>query len=159
MKTKNYIYFAYGSNLNKAQMRVRCPKAELVDTGVIKDYSLCFRRVADIEYNPHCDMEVPVGIWKITQDCLDALDVYEGYPSLYRREMLEAESDRAWGTWQGITYLMNSESYAMPSPDYFASIEQGYRDCDIEQARLEEALSFTLLECAKSERNQFYRYA
>ena len=158
MKKEIYTYFAYGSNLNKAQMRLRCPKAELVDTGIIKDYNLVFRRVADIEYAPCDGHDVPVGIWRITQDCLDALDIYEGYPSLYRREILEAESNRDWGTWQGITYLMNSKSYAMPSPDYYASIEQGYFDCDLELEPLQEALHNTLCEVSKSERNQWTRY-
>lgn len=140
-------------------MKIRCPKAELVDTGIIKDYRLIFRHVADIMHEPHCDEYVEVGIWRITDECLEALDIYEGYPSLYRREILEAESHRAWGTWQGITYLMNRESYAMPSPDYYGSIEQGYDDCNLDYSKLQDALHQTMIECGKQGREQFYRYA
>lgn len=154
-----HIYFAYGSNLNKAQMKLRCPNAELVDTGIIKDYRLIFRRVADIMYDPYCDEHVEIGIWKITDQCLEALDVYEGYPSLYRRETLEAESNSGWGTWQGITYLMNSNSYALPSPDYYGAIEQGYADCDLDFSKLQQGLHDTMIDVGKQGRDIFYRYA
>ena len=36
-------YIAYGSNLNRAQMALRCPDAKVVGTGEIKDYELLFR--------------------------------------------------------------------------------------------------------------------
>ena len=35
-------YIAYGSNLNIAQMRVRCPQARIIGTSEIKDYELLF---------------------------------------------------------------------------------------------------------------------
>ena len=36
-------YIAYGSNLNKAQMSIRCPEAKPVTTTTINDYQLLFR--------------------------------------------------------------------------------------------------------------------
>lgn len=36
-------YIAYGSNLNIAQMRVRCPQARIIGTSEIKDYELLFK--------------------------------------------------------------------------------------------------------------------
>ena len=36
-------YIAYGSNLNRGQMALRCPDAKVVGTGEIKDYELLFR--------------------------------------------------------------------------------------------------------------------
>ena len=33
-------YIAYGSNLNRGQMALRCPDAKVVGTGEIKDYEL-----------------------------------------------------------------------------------------------------------------------
>ena len=37
-------YMAYGSNLNKQQMALRCRDAKPVCTGVLHDYRLKFRR-------------------------------------------------------------------------------------------------------------------
>ena len=38
------LYLAYGSNLNKQQMRLRCPDAVPVTTAAVQDYQLVFRR-------------------------------------------------------------------------------------------------------------------
>ena len=37
------LYVAYGSNLNKEQMRYRCPTAKFVGTGIIEGYELQFK--------------------------------------------------------------------------------------------------------------------
>lgn len=43
------LYFAYGSNMNLAQMRRRCPGAHFCGRGVLHDYRLVERCFADIE--------------------------------------------------------------------------------------------------------------
>ena len=45
---KSKLYLAYGSNLNKRQMAVRCPDAKPVGAAMIYGWELCFRGVADI---------------------------------------------------------------------------------------------------------------
>ena len=62
-------YIAYGSNLNRAQMALRCPDAKVVGTGEIKDYELLFRgnrngAVATVE--PKKGESVPVLIWEMS---------------------------------------------------------------------------------------------
>lgn len=64
-------YIAYGSNLNRAQMALRCPDAKVVGTGEIKDYELLFRgnrngAVATVE--PKKGESVPVLIWEISRE-------------------------------------------------------------------------------------------
>ena len=81
-------YIAYGSNLNRAQMALRCPDAKVVGTGEIKDYELLFRgnrngAVATVE--PKKGESVPVLIWEISPRDEFNLDRYEGYPRLYGR--------------------------------------------------------------------------
>ena len=63
-------YVAYGSNLNREQMAHRCPDAKLVGTGMLSNYEMVFRgnksnAVATVE--PKKGMEVPVGIWEISE--------------------------------------------------------------------------------------------
>ena len=89
-------YIAYGSNLNRGQMALRCPDAKVVGTGEIKDYELLFRgnrngAVATVE--PKKGESVPVLIWEISPRDEFNLDRYEGYPRLYGKEMLEVEMD------------------------------------------------------------------
>ena len=44
-----YLYGAYGSNLNKDQMSFRCPNAKAVTSYELKGHALKFRGVADVE--------------------------------------------------------------------------------------------------------------
>ena len=113
------IYIAYGSNLNKEQMSFRCPNAKPLGKMYLPDYKLVFRGVADIIKKE--GEFVPVGIWKVTDDCVKALDRYEGAPRLYQRVDIG----------MGFTYMMRHKDYAVPSDRYFESIRTGYQDFDM----------------------------
>ena len=84
------LYFAYGSNINLEQMADRCPAAEVVGTAVLDGYELLFRGnrsgygVATIEPQP--GKQVHGLLWKLTPECEQSLDFYEGYPRLYGKE-------------------------------------------------------------------------
>ena len=80
---KRKFYIAYGSNLNLEQMADRRPTARVVRATVLDDYQLVFRGVATIVPRPGA--KVPVAIWEIDEECEEALDIYEGYPHLYRK--------------------------------------------------------------------------
>ena len=47
------LYVAYGSNLNKEQMRYRCPTAKFVGTGIIEGYELQFKGSASWRLRYH----------------------------------------------------------------------------------------------------------
>ena len=49
MKSNTQLYFAYGSNLNIAQMRKRCPGAKPFSPAVLHGWKLVERLYADIE--------------------------------------------------------------------------------------------------------------
>ena len=59
---KEMIYIAYGSNMNIEQMKRRCPKATPIGKGILKDYKLVFKGVADVIKST--GDEVPIAIWK-----------------------------------------------------------------------------------------------
>lgn len=135
-----FLYAAYGSNLNHKQMATRCPNAEFVGTGKIVGVQLVFRGVADVE--PALGSDVSVGLWRVTEDCLRALDRYEGYPSLYDRTIVcvdtpDGKVAEAW------VYFMNADYYNLPQENYFDSIKQGYKDCGLDVNELIYATKFT----------------
>lgn len=128
-------YIAYGSNLNRAQMALRCPDAKVVGTGEIKDYELLFRgnrngAVATVE--PKKGESVPVLIWEISPRDEFNLDRYEGYPRLYGKEMLEVELD---GKREKMMAYTMTEGYAMgvPSEHYLATIRTGYQEAGFDE--------------------------
>jgi gamma-glutamylcyclotransferase (GGCT)/AIG2-like uncharacterized protein YtfP len=136
MYETDILYCAYGSNLNHDQMAVRCPEAEFAGTGIIKNYRLVFRGVADIEWAR--GQEVHVGLWRLTDKCVEALDRYEGYPHLYERGGIEVITKKR--TVETFFYYMNSGSYGEPSTSYLQSIAAGYADCGLPLNALKSAL-------------------
>jgi gamma-glutamylcyclotransferase (GGCT)/AIG2-like uncharacterized protein YtfP len=139
------VYLAYGSNLNLEQMAYRCPDATVIGTTVLNGYRLVFRGgrhsgVATIEQER--GSAVPVLLWEITKRCEQALDRYEGYPHLYRKEQLTVDLDGE--KVQAMAYVMNEgPPPAMPGAYYYATILHGYRDCGFDEAILKEAVMRT----------------
>jgi gamma-glutamylcyclotransferase (GGCT)/AIG2-like uncharacterized protein YtfP len=128
------LYLAYGSNMNKAQMRHRCPKAKPLRAIVIDDARLVFRGVADIEF--HKGASVPVALWEITEDCERALDRFEGVSAgVYEKKMIPLDNGE-----QALTYIMRSNGVAPPSREYYERIKQGYADFGIDPEPLDVAL-------------------
>lgn len=139
-REKERFYIAYGSNLNLPQMAHRCPGATVAGTSEVRDYELLFRGVATIE--PREDASVPVLLWKISPENEKALDRYEGWPHLYRKEMLEVELEGR--DVSAMVYVMNDgRQAAMPSEYYYNVIAEGYRTAGMDEAVLEQALGRT----------------
>ena len=127
-------YLAYGSNLNKEQMAVRCPDAEAVGTARIRDYELLFkgsRTGAYLTIEPKKGKSVPVGVWKVTEEDERKLDFYEGYPNFYYKKELPVVVKR-----DGKNELKNCFIYIMhenrkkgvPTSWYVNVCIQGYYD-------------------------------
>jgi gamma-glutamylcyclotransferase (GGCT)/AIG2-like uncharacterized protein YtfP len=138
--SKANIYFAYGSNLNRADMRVRCPSAKALSLAVLRDWRLTFRDVADIE--PASGELVRGALWLVGEQDFRSLDRYEGAPSLYVRRFVDVETDD--GPARAITYVMTSRDYlGLPSEWYLERIAQGYRDWGLPSRILAEAFERT----------------
>lgn len=133
IKKVPHLYMAYGSNLNKEQMKLRCPHA--VEKGLIMlpKYRLVFKGVADCI--PDKNKSTPIGLWEITNDCEERLDRYEGFPRLYRKEFFKNKDGQTF-----MMYVMNRHSIAEPNQHYYKCIEQGYKDFSADLKYLEEAL-------------------
>lgn len=130
------IYIAYGSNLNIRQMKHRCPNAKIIGKYILEDYKLEFRGVANIIKKK--GEKVPIGLWEITNECEKALDIYEGYPKLYRKEYIKLNIDGKEEV--GMVYVMNYRTIAPPSELYYNVIQQGYKDFKISNTALRRAL-------------------
>lgn len=152
------IYVAYGSNMNLAQMAIRCPTARVVGHGWLDGYALRFRgmshgAVATIEPSPKDS--VPVTIWRIHPKDEAALNRYEGFPSFYRKEMVEvrvrATQDRKSDLERGksfteelipaMAYIMNpGRPLGLPSRGYLTTIVEGYEAAGFALDGLERAV-------------------
>lgn len=131
------LYIAYGSNLNTIQMAARCPTAEIAGTAMLKGWRLIFRGVATIE---RCaGYTVPVLVWKLQPKDEAALDRYEGWPHLYRKETLRVTLNGKRRT--AMVYIMNEDAhhYCPPTKGYLETILQGYNDAHFDKGILYQA--------------------
>ena len=144
-------YIAYGSNMNLKQMAERCPTAERIGIGKVKNYELQFK---GSEYNAFAtiseksDQEVDVLLWKVQARDEAALDCYEGYPTFYGKQDFEVELEDGTVV-QGMAYVMDPKhKFGYPSLQYFRTIEERYMENGIDISPLIQAL----------ENNQEYIY-
>ena len=136
------LYVAYGSNLNKEQMRYRCPTAKFYGTGELQGYELQFKgreRSAFATIAPKEGASVPVGLWEIQARDERALDMYEGFPSHYFKENVPVQVGGK--EINAMVYVMNLRmDFNLPSTSYYATVHQGYKDCGLDTAALGQAL-------------------
>ncbi len=136
------LYLAYGSNLNLEQMAHRCPTAKPVGATFLKDYRLLFRggyggSVATVE--PLKGKTVPCLLWEITPADEAALDRYEGFPFLYRKETVKVKHGRK--SVDTMVYIMNDErSPGAPSCYYYSVILEGYKSAGFDIGILKQAV-------------------
>jgi len=142
------LYIAYGSNMNVEQMAVRCPTAKLVGKTMMKNWRLLFCSVATIER--HKGSKVPILVWDLQPEDEAALDIYEGYPRLYRKETVRIPiRGRKMSV---MVYIMNSNRLSPPNASYLETIRDGYKVADFDIRILDEAVKIS------SERRKPYEF-
>ena len=131
----NY-YFAYGSNLHHLQMKRRCPNCRFIKKIVLHNYNLTFRSkygAADIEKK--VGGKVYGGLYVISKAAERKLDIYEEYPTLYKK-MFFTYCDK-----KIMTYIMTKKTRPVsPTTKYLNVIKQGYKDCKLSMKSLNAAL-------------------
>ena len=93
---KKKIYVAYGSNMDLTQMAHRCPQAEFMGKGTMKDWRLLFKGSQTGSYATIERMRgytVPVLLWQISKADEGRLDIYEGFPDFYYKQRVEVETE------------------------------------------------------------------
>ena len=118
------LYFAYGANLNIDSMSYRCPDAVAVQPFYLQGWSLAFSGVATIR--PDADGCVAGALWAISDADERSLDIFEGYPTIYRKEVIRSDGLEL------MFYVMNSDGPGVPSANYLMTIAQGYQDWNLD---------------------------
>ena len=131
------LYFAYASNLNKKQMRERCPDSRPKVTATLPNYRLVFLgwsrewRGGKASIRLFRGEKVMGGVYEVSERDLRRLDSYEGYPRDYNRINVTVFTETGEAI-PAMTYIKAGQAEeTKPSPEYVASIQQGYRDWGI----------------------------
>ena len=131
------LYFAYGSNLHHFQMKRRCKDCIYLKKINLKNFRLTFRskyRAADIE--PKKNSIVPGGLFEISKSDEKKLDVYEDYPTLYKKYYFHHYGKKV------MTYTMVKKSkFRFPTERYLNVVKRGYKNCGLDIKYLQKGLS------------------
>ena len=131
------LYFAYGSNLHHLQMKRRCKDSIFLKKIYLKNFRLTFRskfRAADIESKK--DSKVPGALFEISKSDEKKLDIYEDYPTLYKKYYFIYYGKKV------MTYTMAKKTLFMfPTERYLNIIKRGYKDCNLEFSYLKKGLN------------------
>lgn len=123
-------YFAYGANLQEAEMAVRCPGARPGREAVLADHRFYIMEEGWASVAPETGSSVWGRVWKITEDDLEALDLYEGiaerlYVRTARRIAIGDSSVIAQ------VYLGVNRAEGAPQPGYLTPIVESLRQLPI----------------------------
>lgn len=117
-------YFAYGSNLNPQQMLTRCPGAQPDRAATLAGwrFQITDRGVATVISD--ADHEVQGGLWWVTPEHLDALDIAEGVAlGLYRRQSMVVFS--AGEPVEAVLYIERSTQSGRARNGYMQTVREG----------------------------------
>ena len=130
------LYFAYGSNLNHIQMKIRCKNSIFLKKITLNNFRLTFRskyRAADIE--PKKNSVVPGALFEISKNDEKKLDAYEDYPFLYKKYYFTYYGKKV------MTYTMTKKTlFTYPTERYLNVVKRGYKDCNLDNHILKKAL-------------------
>ena len=127
-------YIAYGANLNIKHMQKMCkyskPIFKLNGSKVnrIEGWKLSFNKYANII--PCKNSYVPIGLWMISKRCEKKLDIYEQFPTLYKKLYLKIQNVNA------MIYVMNQNKKQKPTKNYFEAILKGYDNFNLDKRYL-----------------------
>ncbi|MFA5315925.1 MAG: gamma-glutamylcyclotransferase family protein [Dehalococcoidales bacterium] len=129
-------YFAYGSNLEKEQMKERCPDSKPLFSAILPNYQLFFCgwsrqwRGGKASIRKTTGTKVRGAVYEVSQNCLSRLDRLEGL-DYHRIAVIVFDED---GDAQEATTYMTKRPLeeTKPGKDYLETILRGYRDWQIE---------------------------
>lgn len=141
------LYLAYGSNLNKEQMKTRCPGARVIGTAELRNYELLFKGSRSGSYltiEKKRGGKVPVAVWEVSAENENALDRYEGFPSFYYKKEFSININLFDGTeerWNAFVYIMHEgRPILTPAQGYINICREGYRDFGFNEKFLDAAI-------------------
>ncbi len=141
-KTSIRYYFAYGSNMDQAQMKVRCPGAVLVGTAKLCGYRFIINSRGVATVIPEASSEVYGVLWTVTEADERLLDKYEGVKwGTYKKTEMYVERDKE-NSVLALIYLASVSTPGSPRDNYMEKIVTAAEQCGLPNKYIEELRSW-----------------
>jgi gamma-glutamylcyclotransferase (GGCT)/AIG2-like uncharacterized protein YtfP len=131
------LYFAYGSNMDRAAMAARCPSSRAVGVGRLARHRLVIARegYASIVRDPR--RTVWGLLWDLALGDMPALDRYEGVASRLYVKVVQPVLTPA-GPRRALVYVARSAASGLPRAGYGETVLAAAREAGLPAAYLRE---------------------
>jgi len=139
-------YFAYGSNMNLEQMKKRCSNARFLERAYLEGYKFVYdgySKCRDCAVANIVKDEGGIvwgGLFGVTDDDIENLDKYEGYPHIYCKEVLEVKDDEG-NNYKAIVYLRKPQQAGKPNKEYRQIVLKGAKDCNLPEKYINDFIN------------------
>ncbi|MGZ6067061.1 MAG: gamma-glutamylcyclotransferase family protein [Polyangiales bacterium] len=127
-----YLYFAYGSNLDRTQMRERCADARFVCRAMVSGYRLAFAGASKRWEGAAVATLVPSRkgcvsgvLYSLSEQAFERLDRFEGHPEVYVRARVRVADEHGRRRYAQ-TYALPLLPEAQPAMPYLERIARAY---------------------------------
>jgi gamma-glutamylcyclotransferase (GGCT)/AIG2-like uncharacterized protein YtfP len=127
------LHFAYGSNMSRALMQARCPRAEASGTATLSGWRFVINPEGFGSIAPHPGERVYGVLWRLSARDLAAVNAYESVDSgLYVRRHLSVRC----GATQAIAlvYIARRRGEGLPRPGYIPLVVEAAREWQLPEA-------------------------
>ncbi|MBF0122263.1 MAG: gamma-glutamylcyclotransferase [Candidatus Omnitrophica bacterium] len=137
-------YFSYSYFLNRRAFFLTCPDASYLGLAELSGYMLMFdgysplRRGAIANIETSEDDEVWGCLYDVSQDNLDALDRFHGYPNHSKRSHLKVRSKATGENVEAWVYYHDPLAEGVPSHEYIRAVVKGARDSGIPEGYIDD---------------------
>lgn len=138
------LYFAYGSNLSREQMRERCPSARPVERARIPDHRLGFVGHSEAWGGGTSTIVLAPGetlwgaLYEVDDACLEELGRREG--SAYTLSRTPCLTDSGERKLAHLFVRSREFDFRPPSDRYVERIRQGFADWELDPAALDRVV-------------------
>lgn len=127
------LHFAYGSNMSRALMRLRCPGAEALGIATLAGWRFVINPEGLGSLAPQPGGTVHGVLWRLTARDLAAVNAYESVDSgLYLRRRLAVRCGERQAA--ALVYIARREGEGRPRPGYIDVVVEAARDWDLPAA-------------------------
>lgn len=143
MASRTVWHFAYGSNMNRAQMLSRAGKILEEHNATLPNYEVRFNKkvrggTAGANVQPASGKIVHGVLYKIEESAMRSLDRYEGVPEHYRRIEVQVTPEGGQAVGAQIYIASKVEKGLRPSTNYLQSILDGAGEHNLPDAYIGE---------------------
>ncbi len=127
------LHFAYGSNMSRPLMAVRCRSALALGTATLAGWRFVINPEGFGSIAPQPGGRVHGIIWRLTARDLAAINAYESVDSgLYLRRRLAVQCGERRAT--ALVYIASRQGEGTPRPGYISVVVEAARDWNLPES-------------------------